>query len=232
MNRKLWSALLAIGLASAVLSDPKGIPPRLAPDKYAAHTEVDGVGIGAELLTSNQARKAFASDMNRCCLIVEIALYPQKDKLLTLALDDFALQAAGKNNPARPLTANAVAAMLRKDSLEVSDVTVEANTGANVGVGKGTAVNNGSVRPTTVHTVGEQAGISVGGAIGDSDGSSGESEQRQKIESELEQKGLPEGPDSAAVAGYLYFPLSVRTKGVALELTYDLNGEPLVLALP
>lgn len=112
MNRRLCISLLAVGLASTALAGPKGTAPRSAPDKYAAHTQRDGVGIGAELLTSAQAHKAFVSDVNRCCLVVEVAFYPQKDKPLTVSLDDFTLQAAGTENAAKPFSARAVAAML------------------------------------------------------------------------------------------------------------------------
>ena len=45
-------------------------------------------------------------------------------------------------------------------------------------------------------------------------------------------KGLPEGSASKAVAGYLYFPASIREKKRSpLELTYKLKDQTIVFSL-
>ena len=43
------------------------------------------------------------------------------------------------------------------------------------------------------------------------------------METELSEKGLPEGATAAPVAGFLYFPIS-RTKRATYQLEYMLNG--------
>ena len=51
------------------------------------------------------------------------------------------------------------------------------------------------------------------------------------METELAEKGLPEGSASAPVAGYVYFPIN-RKKSTSLELSYTVNGQKVVLRLP
>jgi hypothetical protein len=51
------------------------------------------------------------------------------------------------------------------------------------------------------------------------------------METELSQKGLPEGKAIAPVAGYLYFSIPKRKKSAKYELEYNLNGNKLVLPL-
>ena len=49
------------------------------------HGELDGVAIGAALLTPDEVQHAFTTDLNRCCFVVEVALYPDKGKALEIA---------------------------------------------------------------------------------------------------------------------------------------------------
>jgi len=51
------------------------------------------------------------------------------------------------------------------------------------------------------------------------------------METELTEKGLPEGAVTAPVAGYLYFPLVPKKKNTKYQLQYTVNGETLNLAL-
>jgi hypothetical protein len=51
------------------------------------------------------------------------------------------------------------------------------------------------------------------------------------METELAEKGLPEGSASAPVAGYVYFPIA-RKKGTPLHLSYTVNGQKVELKLP
>jgi hypothetical protein len=52
------------------------------------------------------------------------------------------------------------------------------------------------------------------------------------METELSEKGLPEGSVSAPVAGFVYFPLASRKKNATLQLEYKVNGENVSLTLP
>jgi hypothetical protein len=54
---------------------------------------------------------------------------------------------------------------------------------------------------------------------------------RAVMETELSEKGLPEGMTSTPVSGYIYFPVT-RKKNARLELQYKLNGTTVVVSLP
>jgi hypothetical protein len=54
---------------------------------------------------------------------------------------------------------------------------------------------------------------------------------RQVIEQELSEKGLPEAKIALPVSGYLYFPLRKQKKNTKYRLEYVVNGETLNLQL-
>ena len=92
MTRKILASLVLIGAASMASAGPRGTVPKASVGEYAAHAERNGLGVGATLLTSDQVHKKFATDVNHCCVVVEIAFYPQKDKALDVSLDDIMIQ--------------------------------------------------------------------------------------------------------------------------------------------
>jgi hypothetical protein len=51
------------------------------------------------------------------------------------------------------------------------------------------------------------------------------------METELDEKGLPEGAVITPVAGYRYFPLAKKAKNARYELESMLNGNKVVLRL-
>src|SRR5579871_5769280 len=111
--------LFVAGLICAVsvyADAPRGTVPRAVAENYPAHGARDGIGIGAVLLSAQQARKAFVSDVERCCRVVEVALYPQKDSRLKVSLDDFVLRVTGTDTAAKPSTADVLAARLQKQA--------------------------------------------------------------------------------------------------------------------
>lgn len=92
----------------------RGTAPRSSADKYQAHARHEGVSIGAELLTPKEVSKEFAAEVNRCCLVVQVALYPKSDEPLNVSLDDFTLIARDTEAAARPLSPAVVSAKLEK----------------------------------------------------------------------------------------------------------------------
>jgi len=229
MNWKHSISLLAVVAASTAMAGPKGTVPRSAADTYRTHAERDGVAIGAELLSSSEARDTFTSDVSHSCLVVEVAFYPQKDKPLRISLDDFTLQAAGAKKAVKPMRARAVAATIQYRNEQTREVVTTQSVG--VGYESGTVIDPITGRPEKVHGVTTRADVGVG--IGDSDPRPLSSNRdREIMETELSEKGLPEGDASAPVSGYLYFPLSAKKKGTALQLKYILGDQPVVFTLP
>jgi hypothetical protein len=226
MRKKLWTSIAFITFASLASAGPKGTAPREDPDKYHAHAERDGLVIGAEQLTSDQAHKKFSANVTRCCIVVEVAFYPQKDKPVDVLLDDFTLRPEGTDISARPMSPQVVAGRL--DTKPESTSTV--STTQSVGYESGTYIDPVTGRPVKYHGVTTETGVGVG--VDPSGSSGGAARDRLGMEAELAEKGLPEGLASKAVAGYLYFPASIREKKkTPMELTYKLKDQTVVFSL-
>jgi hypothetical protein len=222
MTRNLWLTIVLLCTSGIAFAAPKGIVPKSDPSAYPAHIANDGVGIGAKLLTSEDARKTFSSDVNRCCVIVEVAVYPGPARSSNVSLNDFVLLEKSPENAAKPSSAEVVAGNLQKKARDQRDVAVSPT----VGVGYGTAydpVNGPSSGVSTIAIV----GVGVNGR-GTQPGST--EKDRATMETELSEKGLPEGIAAAPVAGYLYFSLP-RNKKTTYQLEYMLNGQKVLMTL-
>ena len=231
----LTAALLFTTPSKAQSSDdekdgPRGSVPRSSADRYHSHAKLNGTSVGAEILTPKQIHKVFVSDLNRCRIVVEFAFYPGKEKgSHDLSLDDFALFISGTDIATKPQSATVVAASLQKKAGSGAPVSVQ--TGATVGYESGTYTDPSTGQPTRVHGVYTATEVGVG--VGRPNPAPGSTERdRQVMEKELDQKGLPEGKSAAPVAGYLYFSIRDRKKDAKYRLEYNFNGEKLVLPLP
>ena len=226
MRRRIGWAAIVVGVAVLAAAAPKGTVPRATADRYPAHIVRDGVGVGVVVLSPEQARKLFVSDVDKCCVVAEIALYPSKDKSLDVSLNDFALRAGGSDSASKPASAKMVAASLQKAAGSGRDVTVSPVAGigyesAGYDPVTGTRTGGGTTR---------MAGVMVG--VGGSGPRSGSTEKdRTTMETELSEKGLPEGAATSPVSGYIYFPRNAKKKIDSLQLVYKINGNDVVLNL-
>ncbi len=225
MIRSLSVALVLLYASGLALAGPKGTAPRSNASRYPTHVQVEGASLGARLLTPEQARKTFVSDVNRCCVVVEVGVYPTKDKAADLSLNDFVLRVKNAEIAAKPSSAKVVAASLQKRAQDQRDVTVSPTVG--VGYGSGTAYDPVyGPRSGGVYT---SAGVGVGiGSRSDQPGST--DKDRAVMETELSEKGLPEGSTVAPIAGYMYFPIH-RDRKAVYQLEYMLNGQKVLLTL-
>jgi hypothetical protein len=199
-----------------------GTVPRSSPAQYSAHAAGQLVSIGAVKLNHQQVRKAFTSDLNRCCVVLEVAIYPAKDHSANVSLSAFSLRVVNSKDAVHPSSGKVVASSLQK-SAGSRDVTVSPA----VGVGYGTGGYEGPRQRGGVYT---STGVAVG--IGNPGNQPGSTEaDRKAMELELSEKGLPEGAAFTPVAGHLYFPFA-RKKNVRYELEYTVDGEKVVLSLP
>jgi hypothetical protein len=235
----LLSVLFQIALLMSAISStgqntedkeagPRGTAPRASADRYHTHAQRDSVNIGAQILPPKQITKAFFSDLNRCCLVVEFAFYPKKGAQFDLSLDDFAIFESGKDVPEKPGSPIVIAALLQKKARSGSAVQV--TSGASVGYESGTYTDPATGQPMRAHGV----YTSVGAGVGVSNPNPvpvSTDRDRQIMEKELTEKGLPEGKAAAPVAGYLYFSVPQRKKNAKYQLEYNLNGEKLLLPL-
>jgi len=226
MSRTIRVVVMVTCVASLAMAGPKGTVPRSSADRYAAHAMHDSVGIGVVVLSSELVRKEFVSDVNRCCVVAEIALYPAKDKSLDVSLNDFVLRVKGAETSAKPASARVIAARLQKNAGSDRDITVSPT----VGVGYESAGYDPVTGTRGGGGVTRSAGVMVGiGGNGPKPAST--DKDRAVMETELSEKGLPEGTASTPVSGYVYFPIT-RKKNTSLQLEYVLHGSKVVVALP
>jgi hypothetical protein len=223
--RQLWIAA-TVGSALLAFAAPRGTVPLSSATRYPAHGQRDGVSVGAELLTSAKVQRTFVSDLKRCCLVVELALYPQANQPLEVSLDSFSLRVAGTETAVKASSPKLVAAALQKDVRAERNITVSPVVGVTYSSGRSYDPATGMGQSGGVST---QAGVGVGvGGSGNAPGST--DRDRSTMELELSEKGLPEGSTAAPVSGYVYFPSS-RKKNVTYRLEYVLHGEKIVLPL-
>ncbi len=205
----------------------RGTAPRSSADQYHSHATNDGVSIGAELLTRKQVSQEFAAPLNRCCLVVQVAVYPKKDEPLEVSLDDFTLIVGDTDTPVRPQNATVISAKLEKQGLKGGVATSES---ASIGYESGTYSDPVTGQPVHVHGTTTSAGVGVG--VGDVVPPALAEHEREVIERELRGKGLPEAKVVIPVSGYLYFSVPKQKKDTKYRVEYVVKGETLKLQLP
>jgi hypothetical protein len=226
MRAMLGRVAILVVIASFAVAAPKGTVPRSSADKYALHAVRERFSIGVFVISPEQARKQFVSDVNRCCVVVEVALYPGKDGKLDVSLNDLVLRQNNSEVGEKPASAKVVASKLQKKAEATRDISVYPSVGVGYGSGGYDPVT-GTREPGGTY---KQVGVGVGiGGSGSQPGSS--DKDRSAMETELSEKGLPEGAASAPVSGYVYFPVA-RKKNQTLTLQYTVDGEKVELRLP
>ncbi len=233
MFKKYAVSALLLGFTFLVAKSPRGTVPLSSADKYAAHSEQGGNAIGASLLSRDQAKKTFGADLDKCCLAVEVAIYPQKDGMIEVSLDDFVLRVAGKDIGTHPTAPDAVVARLERPSEPSAPEQRDHKTGINTTHDIG--YQTGTIDPVTGQRrpggVVYGTGVGVGGPVpGGPRDKSGSADPRA-LETELSEKALPEGNTMAPVSGYIYFPIADKKKKQKYQLEYTLNGNKVVLPL-
>jgi hypothetical protein len=207
MNHLGRWALLTVFSFTALAGTQDGIQPRKSATDYPVHAELDGVAVGAALLTAEQVRSNFVSDLNRGYLVVEVSAYPKAGESIELARHDFVLRTPDGGNFARPADPKTVAAILNKTAGSDREVTLYPSVG--IGYESGPRVYD----PATGGQRGGGLSTSAGVGVGVGRSPSGASEQdRRAMEMELSEKGLPEGKASKPLSGYLYFPVTGKKK--------------------
>src|SRR5262249_4791562 len=152
--------LLLAALVSA--EGRQGIKPRSDISGYPAHVARAGVAIGAALLSPDQVRNMFASDL-RNYTVVEVMLQPDDGVTLDVAASDFTLRIAGTQSTARPASPRAIAAILHKDAAKGGvDVYPSVGVGYESG-GRGYDPATGTYRGGRGVYTSAGVGVGVGG---------------------------------------------------------------------
>jgi hypothetical protein len=162
-------------------------------------------------MNADEVRRAFGFDVDRTCLIIEVALYPKNGQERKLLVSDFSLRIVGTNTVVKPSTATAVAANWQQVFRERQGVKTDPS--GEVAVGSQEVHAEGQVHVGTV----------------DSPPHPASAKDRDTLEAELAEKALAEGKVSSPVAGYLYFPTLPRKKHATLQLEHETNGSIVIL---
>lgn len=226
MNAKISAASSLLVVASLAAAGPQGTVPRVTADRYAAHGETQGTSVGAALLTAKEVRTKFISDVNQCCLVIEVGFYPAKDKAQVIASHDFSMRVGESDIWVKPTSPNETVASILNSAGSRRGTPVTPSVGVGYGTGSATG---GSGRERT-HSVYTQGSSGVGVADPTARPAPSEADRKAMV-GELTEKGLPEGTVSTPIAGYLYFPLA-KQKKASIELEYLLNSNRMVLKLP
>jgi hypothetical protein len=210
------------------------IPPRPAASDYPSKATQEKTQIGAELVGKKELKKIFITDVNQCCVVVEVGFYPQKDSSIKISSADFVLREAGSDLTTRASSAKDVARSLGTSSKEAYHAHGPVVTKTQE-IGYGRTTGNLPADPTdpgrTKNRIYERSGVGAGVGLGKepSGSSSSGTDNRQTMETELDQKALPEVTADQPVAGYLYFFIPKKNKGY--ELVYTIGEKKVVLSL-
>jgi hypothetical protein len=221
--RSLCAGLLVLVLLGVAVSEhARGLKPRAKAADYPVSQQQTALAIGAELLSNSQVQHAFATELDKRYIVVEVGVFPAGGAL-NLAPEDFVLRVQETKQVIRPADAQTIAAVLQKKPASSRDITVYPTT--EVGYETGGRDVYGNRYPGGWST---RVGTGVG--IGPKQPAPTDAD-RKVMETELKDKSLPEGEAKHPVAGYLYFPVA-SSKMPNYELEFSSGGQTLKLALP
>ena len=186
--------------------DPEGIAPRPRVSDYEHRAQTAAAEFGAELLSQEETRKTFVSDIHRAYVVVEMGVYPKDSFGVDLQRRQIVLRDETSGEFYRPASAESIASYLYKSTPKTRDVTVQESVSVIYSTGGPGYDPYGRYPPRGVST---QVGVGVG--VGDSMPGP-VPEDRDTMELELGEQSLPEGIASKPVAGYLYFPVSEKDR--------------------
>lgn len=213
MTRPVALGLAWIGLAVAA---PRGLPVRTSPADYAAHAEQSGAKMAAEVLSPDDVRNLFSTDL-RNYIVVEVAVWPKEGGQLDVSGVDFGLKTDPGRAPVRPASARTIATINQKRSRSrTDDIVLYPSVGVTTGSwGTGTQVG---------------VGVGMGGGA---PGPASTGRDREVMEQELDERALPDVVATKPVAGYLFFPAAPKgRKSASYELIYDSEAGRLAASLP
>lgn len=225
--------IATVALAATVWAGEHGIRPRPTPEDYPARKTANGMTLAAAVLTPEQVKKRFATDLNRAYVVVEVAVFPEAGHEVNMAVRDFVARFGSDPEIERPISPQTIAARLGKKDAPPPEVAskVHVYTAETIGYEHGPAGPNGR------STGGVYTGTTTGVGIGDTpypapSQSSSAGMDRTSIQVELDDLSLPEKKISEETGGYLYFAKPTKGKSSPLHLIYYGEQEQIQLAVP
>ena len=211
----LQGVVALLGFCTAVAAGG-GLPVRSSHADYAAHAEQGGTRIAAEVLSVDQVRNLFSTDL-RNYVVVEVAVWPKAGGQIDVSALDFGLKTDPDRGPVRPASPRTIANINQKRSRSrADDILLYPSVGVTTGSwGTGTQVG---------------VGVGMGGGA---PGPASTNRDREVMEQELDEHGLPDLVAAKPVGGYLFFPAGAKgKKAAAYEIVYDGEAGKMSMSLP
>lgn len=194
----------ALLTAAAIAGEQPGLVPLTKAGDYPYHLERDDFSLGAKVLSPGEVERLFATDLTKGYVVVEVAVYPAQDRAVKVSEEQFLLREDGSRDYARAAKpAEAAGALQRKNAKR-------GNSGRDVTLYPTVGVGYSTGDPYYGRRGGWNTSVGVGVGVGPSDAPASSEADRDVMETELTDKGVPTGEFDKPVAGYLYFPLSIR----------------------
>jgi hypothetical protein len=207
---------------AATLIAQTGVRPRDAAADYASHASGNSATVGATILTPDQAKKLFAVDLHKLgYTVVEIAVYPDRD--VEIAARDF-LMKVGDGSTSRPAAPSTIAGRIDKknDSSKPPKIPERVQVHGSETIGYESGPYHRGVY--TDSRVGVGVGTPQQPPPPPPRSSKGKDSDALSVQVDLENQALPEGRFRNPVAGYLYFPVTL--KKTTVEITwYGADGQ-------
>jgi hypothetical protein len=220
---------LAVGFAVALAmvafaGSREGIAPRSSAGDYAVQKQSGTLSLGVARLSNEQVKNSFSADVERGYVVIEIGVFPGEGGI-DLRRDDFVLRGSGKDGAyvLRPASPQTVAGVLQKKNKTAGAHDVDVYPHGSIGYSTGVRDPYGRQYPGGVTTA-----VGVGVGVGNNAPAASTDADRRTMETELRDKILPEGEQTAPVAGYLYFPIATKDK-VSYQLEYRAPGRDKIL---
>jgi hypothetical protein len=229
--------LVSLAATALLVGGDTGIRPRASASDYPTHQNGEGVTLAAAIVSPEQVKKIFSTDLNKLgYIVVEMAVYPDPDKNIEIAGRDFMLRVNPEGTTIRPVKASVIAGQLHKKE---PAPTVPQQLPGNVSVHPTATVGYESGTYNGRRTSGVYTGAGVGVGVGDprmdpppQPPSAGKHPDSLSTQVDLEERALPEGQAHEPVAGYLYFPKPDLKKKSSLDLTWYGPAGQIRLVLP
>ena len=218
-------------------TDHPGVRPRGASKDYPAHETADGITIAAAVVPAGKVQHQLSpAVVSSGYTVLEIAVYPDGGKEVNVSSDDFSMTIGSSRDVARAETPQVVASSIDSDKrMDPPRIPAPVQVHGEETIGVTTGGRDpatGRRYPSSVYT---ESGVAVG--VGEPrypDPGPGRAPP-QSVYDKLQQKALPEGRTTKAVAGYLYFPkVSPRLANSTdpYHLTYQGPTEQIHLTIP
>jgi hypothetical protein len=210
---------LMLGLIAAAVTFGQGTTPKPSAEDYPAHRVLDGIPIGAEYMVHSfgSGEQMYIAENY---LVVEVALYPDKESLITLELAQFGLRINGKlaiaPQPPPTVLANMNHPEWRNE-----------RPGVGVGVGAGPiGIGYPPVSNRPPFPGAPQPRYPTPPRAPESDPPGGIDKRKPATAEELlTQTALPLDPHRGPVSGFLFFPYRGKTSSIkSVELTWMKSG--------